>query len=177
MASHKQNKGASNEELVDHRDHISYGRCFQKPWSLAQTLATTSLLIAEIPHKAGQFALCGGKAYSCNVNDRDEHLFLIKVVRRVHIYFLWNIKVTDVTSGEGGACARNGNDTAELDEKKNKTHKKHKECLLNSEDKTQNVNILEHPTHQPTHPETGLQRCSSSLQSLPNPLKDHGSKK
>lgn len=119
VASRKQNKGASDEELGDHHHYISYGRCFQKPWSLAQTLATTSLLIAEIPYKAGQFALCGGKAYSCSVNDRDEHLFLIKVVRRVHIYFLWNIKVTDVTSREGGARAQNGNDTAELDEKKN----------------------------------------------------------
>lgn len=100
MASRKQNKGASDGGLGDHRDYISYGRCFQKPWSLAQTLATTSLLIAEIPYKAGQFALCGGKTYSCSVNDRDEHLLLIEVVRRVHMYFLWNIKVTDVTSGE-----------------------------------------------------------------------------
>lgn len=104
MASRKQNKGASDGGLGDHGDYISYGRCFQKPWSLVPTLATTSLLIAEIPYKAGQFALCGGKAYSCSANDRDEHLFLIEVVRRVHMYFLWKIKVTDVTSGEEG-CA------------------------------------------------------------------------
>ena len=115
VASRKQNKGASDEE---HHHYISYGRCFQKPWSLTQTLATTSLLIAEILYKAGQFALYGSKTYSCSVNDRDEHLFLIKVVRRVRIYFLWHIKVTDVTSREGGARAQNGNDTAELDEKK-----------------------------------------------------------
>lgn len=106
VAGHKQNMGASDQGMDDHRDYISYGRCFQEPWSLAQTLATTSLLIAEVPYKAGQFALCGGKAYSCSVNDRDEHLFLIKVVRRVHIYFLWNIKLTDVTSGEGGCAHR-----------------------------------------------------------------------
>lgn len=57
-------------------------------------------------------ALDGSEAYSCSFNDRDEHLFLIKAVRRAHIYFLWSIKVTDVISG-GGVSTQNGNDPAE----------------------------------------------------------------
>lgn len=83
------------------------------PETQSHSTTGTSLLIAGIPYKAGQFALCGSKAYSCSFNDRDEHLFLIKVVRRVHIYFLWSIRVTDVISGGGGAYVQKENDAAE----------------------------------------------------------------
>lgn len=71
------------------------------PETQSHSTAGTSLLIAGIPYKAGQFALCGSKAYSWSFNDRDEHLFLIKVVRRVHIYFLWSIRDRCHKWGEG----------------------------------------------------------------------------
>lgn len=75
------------------------------PETQSHSATRTSLLIAGIPYKAGQFALCGSRAYSCSFNDRDEHLFLIKVVRRVRTYFLGSVRVTDVISGGRGIHA------------------------------------------------------------------------
>lgn len=99
MASSKQNQGASEGAAITTTK--SPTACVSRDQESRST-AITALLTAEIQDKAAQFALYGSRAYSCSFNDGDEHLFLIKVARRVHIYFLWNIKVTDVISGEGG---------------------------------------------------------------------------
>lgn len=50
------------------------------PETQSHSATRTSLLIAGIPYKAEQFALCGSRAYSCSFNDRDEHMFLFCVV-------------------------------------------------------------------------------------------------